>query len=128
MTINKHLSVCCNTKQARYCYINEHYLQQRPLQLSSLVSNGCGGVNVLRPHGHLRSLLLCRKTNMLGAPLVRVNINTPVAGPGGQPGVSSPPWWRDGWRAISHSDSRTNMASDSSRHIGCGGQLPPGVI
>lgn len=38
------------------------------------------GVNVLRPHSPLRSLLLCHKTNMLSATLLRVNINTPANG------------------------------------------------
>lgn len=39
------------------------------------------GVNVLRPHSPVRSILLCHKTNLLDLTLVRVNINTPAAGP-----------------------------------------------
>lgn len=80
-----------------------------PLQLSSLLSNGFGG-QCAGPHSLLWSLLLCHKINMLGATLVRVNINTPAAGPEGRPGVSSP-WWREGRRLFFHADSRTDTAS-----------------
>lgn len=40
------------------------------------------GVNVLRPHSLIRSLLLCHKINMLDVTPVRVNINTPATGLG----------------------------------------------
>lgn len=47
------------------------------------------GVNVLRPHSLLMSLLLCHKINTLGATLVRVNINTPAASLGVSPGSAA---------------------------------------
>lgn len=68
------------------------------------------GVNALRPNSPLRSLLLCHKTNMLGATLLRVNINTPSQWFEGEPGVSSL-WWREGRRSFFHANSSVDMAS-----------------
>lgn len=80
--------------------------KKMPRLLSSFLSNGFGWRGGRwwgrrgGSHSLLRSLLPCHKTNMLGAtPRVRVNINTPAVGPGGQPGVSSL-WWRQGMEII----------------------------
>lgn len=54
------------------------------------------GVNVLRPHSLLRSLLLCHKINMLGVTLVRVNINTPATGLGVSQGSAACGGGKDG--------------------------------
>lgn len=54
------------------------------------------GVNVLRPHSLMRSLLLCHKINMLGATLVRVNINTPATGLGVSQGSAACGGGKDG--------------------------------
>ncbi len=67
------------------------------------------GVNVLRPHSLLRSLLLCHKINMQGATLVRVNINTPAAGPGVSQGSAACGGGKDG-------DYSSTLTAAPTRH------------
>lgn len=74
------------------CDHQEHYFSlRRASLLDSGVTTGFynpvaffsltgWGVNVPRPHSPPRSLLLCHKTNMLGATPLWVNINTPANG------------------------------------------------
>lgn len=77
------------------------------------------GVNVLSLHSLLRSLLLCRKINMLDVTLVRVNINTPATGLGVSQGSAACGGGKDGDYSSTLTAAPTWHQYVRNSHSGC---------